>query len=385
MPWETQPQQNYLSGQPTGVVSEWRRLPEPSCLVAPFPFTDVLVHGTFLRFADGQYTLSAVQEEWWITQMMTSPLRTQNATEAVFVFVPLRWKWTGDDEPVLQECSGFMESAQTTLPLLKSKPHLAVLNHPINVLPQCYNHADVQYFTFISLEPGLNTETGSAPHLVLAPLISHVHWHMGSDLYHRNFSLSNIDSIKTRLAYASFKVRSESESRKLGFQGCSAVPHRCLYHDYNTEDELTSSVQAHEGYQSAYFTIMPRGEPNFLIRNSLYDALLSVSIPVLLDKNYKDYLPFQDIIQWDDLVVQVGMNKNFMGILQKQYAHKTVLLNKLEKLFTCRHVFQYALDPDHHLVSFDQRHIVSSFDDAFTFTLKAVLRTWCHHYDLPDC
>jgi hypothetical protein len=48
-----------------------------------------------------------------------------------------------------------------------------------------------------------------------------------------------------------------------------------------------------------------------------------------------------------------------------------------------RHMFQYMLDPVHELLTVDSTGVIHCFDDAFTSSIKAVMRNACRRGLLP--
>lgn len=48
-----------------------------------------------------------------------------------------------------------------------------------------------------------------------------------------------------------------------------------------------------------------------------------------------------------------------------------------------KHIFLYSVNPMHTLVRFDEMEAVHPRDDAFTSSLKALLRHACKHGTLP--
>lgn len=308
--------------------------------------------------------------------MVTSPLRTHNITEADFVFVPFPWHLQTTGEV---DCKATLEQAIPSLPMLKVLPHLAVLHHPLKALQSCYDCPEMQYFTFINHDPFWRGAAQFAPILVTAPLISHVHWHMGSVQYQKKDMHKEILANKTHLLWASFHVR--TESRQIGHDICVAAGSDCRFFDYNEADQTGSALLTHLGYKSSLFTIMPKGEVDleFVLRSAFYEAVTATSIPVIFDEDYAAYLPFRDIVAYKHVIELVNRTDttSLVNDLRVQAASRDHMSARLQYIYSVRHVFQYALNPAHELVTFRNRAKLQRLDDAFTFTLKSVLRTWC--------
>lgn len=67
----------------------------------------------------------------------------------------------------------------------------------------------------------------------------------------------------------------------------------------------------------------------------------------------------------------------FVHILQQRYPTTKALLAKLEAVWRVRRVYQYSIQPDHTVVRWGVRHEMHAHDDAFTFSLKALMRQLC--------
>lgn len=67
----------------------------------------------------------------------------------------------------------------------------------------------------------------------------------------------------------------------------------------------------------------------------------------------------------------------FVDILQQRYPTTEALLAKLEAVWRVRQVYQYSLQPDHTVVRWGAVHDMHVHDDAFTFSLKALMRQLC--------
>lgn len=160
---------------------------------------------------------------------------------------------------------------------------------------------------------------------------------------------------------------------------CVAVPELCEHQEFpprETPDQVPRSLS---GSLRAWYTVMPPGD--FLTRLSLFDLLAVGGIPVVFNPNYNRFLPFTDVIDWDNLLVYIPM-ENVTGPNASSYVHLLdqqhdvdVAQRKLTHIHQTAHVFQYSLYSDHRVVDFASRQVLQANDDAFT--MKAVLRNVC--------
>lgn len=67
---------------------------------------------------------------------------------------------------------------------------------------------------------------------------------------------------------------------------------------------------------------------------------------------------------------------NAIEVLEDQFEEQTAL-DQLLYIHQVRHVFQFSLNPAHELIRWDQKQTRHSQDDAFTFTMKALMRHLC--------
>ena len=62
-----------------------------------------------------------------------------------------------------------------------------------------------------------------------------------------------------------------------------------------------------------------------------------------------------------------------VDLLESTY-NLTTRVRMLKNVYSVKHVFQYMLDPVHELVTVDKTWEVHCMDDAFTMSLKALVR-----------
>lgn len=93
-------------------------------------------------------------------------------------------------------------------------------------------------------------------------------------------------------------------------------------------------------------------------------------------------MPFRDLIDYSKFTTgfvneSTDFNQiSFTQLLQQNF-DEDIALDQLKYMFSVRHVFQYSLNPDHTLLTYTHRDVISPADDAFTSTIKAILRNLC--------
>lgn len=308
---------------------------------------------------------------WYIDQLSTSFLRTCDIDTADIIFVPAT---IHEGNKKLQQ--EFIVEANTFLPYFGQKPHLVVLSHAPSWYDNMLKHNNSASFTFISwgkLDRSVQNVIGS-------PAFSHVHWSRGSLHMRRDkmaFGRNQIITSKKVLVVRSFVVRNYPD-RAAVHQYCLEKPNLCNFVEYNGPQD---AVPVYEAYKSAWYVLHPRGD--FLSRNSWFDTWLACTIPVVFQSEYIDSVPFGDVIDYAKIMTYVPEEKilgndgqNIVGILEEMFDTGKAV-QQISYIYSIRHVFQYMLNPVHELIRWDQRERMHSDDDAFTFTMKSVLRNVC--------
>lgn len=67
----------------------------------------------------------------------------------------------------------------------------------------------------------------------------------------------------------------------------------------------------------------------------------------------------------------------FTDVLRQRYQTTAALLKKLQQVWRVRQVFQYSSNPNHLVLRWDAVQRIDPMDDAFTFTIKALMRKLC--------
>jgi hypothetical protein len=142
--------------------------------------------------------------------------------------------------------------------------------------------------------------------------------------------------------------------------------------------------------KGAWYTF--HGMPDFALRSALFQALLLESIPVISDADALRHVPliYSDVLDYSKFTVVLNgsvaggfMDKssswhsqNVIDLLIQQF-NQTQALRMIEHMHGLRQVMQFALNPNHDLLRFDQMLEMKRDDDAFTFSMKALMRRLC--------
>jgi hypothetical protein len=136
-------------------------------------------------------------------------------------------------------------------------------------------------------------------------------------------------------------------------------------------------------YQHSWFCLVPPGDT--YTRSAYVDCIAALSIPVFFTDGIEPFLPYADVLDYDDFSVNLGSGAIDAGDVMSRL-HGISLerrLSMLEKLILYRPAFMHSVAPQHLAVRFDEMHVLTPFDDAFTFTLKAVMRNMCRRGKVP--
>lgn len=165
--------------------------------------------------------------------------------------------------------------------------------------------------------------------------------------------------------------------------------------------------------------------PPGITRCSYVDGLAAGSVPIFPLEDMGPYLPFTDVLDWrewsevitgQDLAsagcscqqdgklkalagavellasgqaspeLQCGCdNTTFVDILRQRYPTTASLLKKLQAVWHVRQVFQYSSNPSHLTLRWDAVHRLDPLDDAFTFSIKALMRKLCEFGHSDKC
>lgn len=323
--------------------------------------------------------------DWWFcSHLAKSTLHVQDIAHADLVFVPLSVSLN------FLFMDAFIQEADKYLPLLRTKPHVLVLPFPMMVHFQrnasFIEHPNSKAFTFVVLDhvqgrelvfPKHGERHFDASNYVIAPYPAHVHWGYKNNKRMEWSEMQRTLKEKQRLAFECFVVRYYPD-RFASFESCIARPNQCLHSNFSGDTRI-SDLKREQGL--SWYTIHPMGD--HIVRNSLYDTFMWLSIPVMFEDDIIEHLPFNDVLDYSMLLKHVekskilgGSSENVADVLQKDFDTAEAEA-KLVYMYKVHHVFQYAMEPLWKVVSFTRRNVLAEEDDALTFTLKAVLRNIC--------
>ena len=305
-----------------------------------------------------------------------SPHRVWHMEDADMVFVPAHF---GPDQG--DPCIDFFANyVPANFPALSTKPHVMVpTSHALSWdNHRCWNHDLFKNFTILTSEPYVSGWQHDFTHCVGVPMMSHLHkQHLMNGIQGDQDPLT-ISASKHRLVFESFNLRNYP-TRFTAHKHCVASPRLCKHVDWKDADNETLLLEVQRGYKESWFTIMPHSD--FKLRNSLFDALLAPSIPVVFDMDYASYMPFQMHLNYskilavidESLVVEDG--ENLSHLIHQGYFSRR--LEMIEYIASVRHLLQYRLYPQHSLISFQTRGVTDAEDDAFTLSMKVLLANLC--------
>ena len=358
-----------------------------------------------------QYSL----ELWWYKQMLESPCRVQSLSEAHVVYVPIfltylhptyitKEVYAATHQQVLTDLIAELEHL---LPDYKTKPHFMV-----------FGSIEAGFPEVSTIQPFLESELLASSTVLtienFQPWQEHG-WHHG--LRHRSINVPYPSSFhfcagarpcweelpdanKSVLVFASWLSNhgSGAQLRQQLEIECEQKNSGCVFAQF--DDDVPKVMHM---YQSAHFCLQPGGmslihkfAPCFSLawvllqifqysagdtptRKGFWDCLLAGTIPVVMDPILVKMFPFNDIVQPEDYMIVVnlhdGLSDNVLSQLQQVTEDRRA--NMQLRILRGRHLFQYALRPDHSLLTFDGMYEGQQTDDAFTMSMKALMRSLC--------
>jgi hypothetical protein len=173
---------------------------------------------------------------------------------------------------------------------------------------------------------------------------------------------------------------------------CTAHPDMCTHITWDMSHNLSSKAQAYDNYSTHYYCMQPPGD--WILRGAFYDCVVAGGIPVVFHPDYAKMVAFSDMFDYTQMLSQAPTpaeleksGSEYLQHLQQQHTSSNSTV-KLQALHPLRRLFQYAVNPDHYLIDWARRGKVDARDDAFTFSLKAMLRGLCNQTTFskgPQC
>lgn len=195
---------------------------------------------------------------------------------------------------------------------------------------------------------------------------------------------------KQKLAVGIYVVRraisdGTANTRTLLHKSCTSHTDTCTHITWDLGHNMTTKAAAYSNYTSHWYCLQPPGD--WIVRGAFYDCAVAGGVPVVFHPNYVNHVAFSDVFNYSNMIQQAppaaelpsgGSEFDYIQFLQQQHAaDKDGSRAKLGALWKVRRVFQYALNPDHYLIRWQDRDSRHAKDDAFTFTMKALLRGLC--------
>jgi len=278
----------------------------------------------------------------------------------------------------------FVNNAQSMLPLLGQKPHVLVLKHPLQLLLDAHRGAItlsiMSKFTLVASNNYVRGANMIPTNLVGAPNFQPNQWHQGAHEYRQSFDPLIVQQKKHKLMTASFGVGHGVAGKFRSFvrDECTQADQLCHFVSIDKDVDLVTIV---DNMAASWYTLVVPGD--WMTRSVTYQAVIAGSLLVVFEDDYMLHMPFRDLIDYSKFVIRFSYNStdfhqqtSFTDSLQQNF-DMDVALDQLEYMFNIRHVFQYSLNPDHKQITYSQKEVVSPWDDAFTFTIKALLRSFC--------
>jgi hypothetical protein len=205
----------------------------------------------------------------------------------------------------------FYQQASQLLPALGSKPHIIVLPR----VQRCYNKdgslLDARYenisrhFTFLTIEASKVQESKMATHNVLAvPYPSLIHWRRANVALHQQ--QLHLNRPRELLVYGTWSPRTLLRKSLTAQCAERSDAHTCrvLQTQLFGEDQAISAVAL---ASHAWFCMQPAGDTDS--RRSVYMCLAAGAIPVVFDSHWTRLLPFADIIQASNMLLDMSQQR----------------------------------------------------------------------------
>jgi len=298
----------------------------------------------------------------------------------------------------------------TFLPYLEQLPHVILLGRVARDYDEPFKHPAAHKFLFASIEVPMQWQIKNViPTMVGIPYPTAVHY---SDQWWPEYSKEQADAfVETKFMPVSMtfgprqwrpiRQRLATECQEFGPEECLLIQIDPSLFDYN----ITQYEEMQNITQVSWLSVQPMGDTP--TRRSMYESMLTGTVPVLFNDTLLYDLAFADVIDYRKLVVmarattvlerteekmearmgpskpypKVGLNftinDTITSMLRLVRHHRDFLVDKVHELLKVRHLFQYALDPHFELITPARRNLTEPRDDAFTSSMKAIMRKLC--------
>lgn len=190
---------------------------------------------------------------------------------------------------------------------------------------------------------------------------------------------------KQKLAVGIYVVRKaitdRASIRTVLHRSCTEHPGTCTHVTWDMTHNMSFKAEAYSKYSTHHYCLQPPGD--WLLRGAFYDCVVAGGMPAVFHADYAKHVAFADVFNYTQMLLQMptpdeltASDGDYLEHLQQQHADS----NSTAKYLAwqpLRRIYQYALNPNHYLVRWSERNSIDPRDDAFTFSLKALLRGLC--------
>ena len=341
-------------------------------------------------------------------QLLNSPLRVMSMDDADIVYIPIYMEHIGvvnASSPCNQNLSQaeresltleFWEEIVVLLPAIGSLPHwVTVSTLQREIMQGCggwgasfFCHELSASFTFTVPEVftghhrlGIHHAASSKPftaNTLAVPYFGHIHLESGKGL--QVFNSTGLLASKRHFASMIFFPQRKTQLRPKLLGDCTAEHASCIQ---DTNDGIFAWISRQH---DSLFCIQPYGDT--FTREAFFDCIgMGGTLPVTFDRRMLANLAFADVVNYKEFTIimdeQHIMKESVNIVTELKQVNSSSLISRLEALQRVSHVMSYSIDSQHQLASFESRWDISANDDAFSMTVKAVLRNLCDR-DLFD-
>jgi len=173
----------------------------------------------------------------------------------------------------------------------------------------------------------------------------------------------------------------KANTRTVLHESCTAHPDACTHITWDMAHNMSYKASAYSNYTSHWYCLQPPGD--WVLRGAFYDCVVAGGVPMVFNPKYPQYVAYSDIVNYTEIIRMAPSTQqlqerqiDYLAYLQEQQmvGNSTA---ELEAWHMLGRVFEYALNPDHFLISWKDRSRHDPHDDAFTFSMKALLRGLC--------
>lgn len=354
-------------------------------------------------WATDQFALS----QHFHDQFVASPLLVDTWQEADFVYVPLLildlfvFMWSGEMCPKDYNCTHFlkefMNEAHELLPGLGTKPHLLICSATQQSMAwslEGMTSAELEIvhnFTYFTIETDMqhrhatlwNVEgmagiTHGSHNWLAVPYPGLVHFSRAYPYDAHHDPSHTVPEKRTTLVSETFIAR--TGLRKILQQQCMARNQSCIdFAPFAAERFDVKGIATLN--ENSVFCLQPPGDT--YSRRSLFDCLPLGCIPVVFETVWVTAFPFSDVLNVSLILVDLAsivdkVKSNELNVVDVlAYFPAKDVIQRQDYVRRHGHVFAYMLDPVHELLTVDRLQHMDCMDDAFTFSIKQLMRNLC--------